>query len=104
MPSGSEVITLKLKEYGEILGTRGLGEQIREKLLASLRSSTDVRVVLDFEGVGVMTQSFGDELFRKLVGHITPAEVGRLEFRGVSKDVLAVLRYSTSKKEPVEPK
>jgi len=102
MPDNN-VTVIRMKEFGEILGTRGLGERVRDQIVSSLHSS-DARIVLDFEGVQVMTQSFGDELFRKLAAQINQEDVARVRARGMSEDVLAVLRYSVSKKEPVTPK
>ena len=99
--SNPEVITMK--EFGEILGTRGIGERVRERIV-SLLQSLDARIILDFEGVQVMTQSFGDELFRKLVAQVSQEEVARLGIANVSEDVRAVIRYSLAKTEPAVPK
>ena len=92
---------IKMKDFGERLGTRGLGERVREKIVVELRSSDTGKIVLDFDGVQVMTQSFGDELFRKLLTEVGQAEASRVGFAKVSDDVRAVLRYSlTTKGEP----
>jgi hypothetical protein len=96
---GGDII--KMKDFGETLGTRGLGERVREKVLAELRSDENMRVVLDFGGVQVMTQSFGDELFRKLLVDVGPEQASRIGFSQVTDDVRAVLRYSlTTRGEP----
>ena len=87
-----------MKGFGEDLGTRALGGQVRKHIVDVLRSSPAM-VLLDFAGVRVMTQSFGDEAFRKLVSEVGQAELSaRLRVRNLSSDVLAVLRYATSSK------
>jgi STAS-like domain of unknown function (DUF4325) len=57
---------LWMKEYGENLGTRALGQIVRSQITDALRTSSE-QIILDFEGIRVMTQSFADELFRKLI-------------------------------------
>jgi hypothetical protein len=95
---------IKMKDFGETLGTRGLGERVREKVIAELRSDANAKIVLDFDGVQVMTQSFGDELFRKLLTEVGQGQASRVGFARVSDDVRAVLRYSlTTKSEPANP-
>ncbi len=97
MPNG--VMTLPMKDYGEILGTRGLGERVRARIIELLRSSAD-RIVLDFQGVRVMTQSFGDEVFRKLSAEVKQDELSRISVHNLSDDVRAVLKYSASRVQP----
>jgi hypothetical protein len=97
----STTSVINMKDFGETLGTRGLGERVREKILAELRSDENVRIVLDFGGVQVMTQSFGDELFRKLLVEVGREQASRIGFGRVTDDVRAVLRYSlTTRSEP----
>jgi hypothetical protein len=98
-----ETTTIKMKGFGSTLGTRGLGARVREHILSSLRSST-AHIVLDFDGVSVMTQSFGDELFRKLVETGPQDEVSRVKVGRMSDDVRAVFRYSLSRGEQPTPK
>ena len=99
----SSVTTIRMKDFGSTLGTRILGTRVRERILTALRSSS-AHLVLDFDGVSVMTQSFGDELFRKLAETATPDEVSRVKVARMSDDVRAVFRYSLSKGESVTPK
>lgn len=99
---GEREMTLRMKDHGEVLGTRALGERVRALIVEALRSAPG-QVVLDFEGVRVMTQSFGDEVFRKLLGEVQRKEAARIVVRKISDDVRSVLRYSTSKAEPAAP-
>jgi hypothetical protein len=55
--------------------------------------------VIDFTGVSVLTQSFADEAFRKLLDEIVESEVARIAVQNLSDDVKAVLRYALSKSE-----
>lgn len=57
--------TFKFREINELLGTRQLGAQVRERLLPLIK--TNDKVVLDFEGVTVVSNSFADECLAKLL-------------------------------------
>ena len=59
------MITFKFKEIGENLGTRQLGAKVREQLLPLI--SANDKVVFDFEGVNVVSNSFADECLAKLL-------------------------------------
>ena len=68
--------TFKFKEINEYLGTRQLGCITREKLLTMLHES-DERIVLDFEGVSVVSNSFSDECLAKLLLEMSFEELKR---------------------------
>lgn len=55
----------KFKDIGEALGTRQLGARVREMLLPLIEAND--KVVLDFEGVSVVSNSFADECLAKLL-------------------------------------
>ena len=57
--------TFRFKDYGEYLGTRQLGEKVRNQLLPLLKA--DERICLDFDGVEVVSNSFADECIAKLL-------------------------------------
>ncbi len=57
--------TFRFREYGEHLGTRQLGERVREQLWPLIQGSE--KVCLDFEGVDVVSNSFADECIAKLL-------------------------------------
>ena len=59
------MVTFKFREVGDALGTRQLGAQVRERLLPLIESND--KVVLDFEGVNVVSNSFADECLAKLL-------------------------------------
>ena len=57
--------TFKFRDFGVNLGTRMLGERVREQLVPLLNEYD--KVTLDFEGVDVVSNSFADECLAKLL-------------------------------------
>lgn len=55
----------KFSDIGENLGTRILGEKVRDQLLPLIMNND--RVILDFSGVNVVSNSFADECLAKLL-------------------------------------
>ena len=83
------------RKYGENLGTRPLGKRVREQLLPMMEQNE--RVVLDFTGVNVVSNSFADECIAKLLLTMPLSELkSRTTFRGLnpiaSESVLTALR------------
>lgn len=69
-------------KIGEYLGTRMLGAKVREELLPVIQ--TNDKVVLDFNGVSVVSNSFADECLAKLLQVYTIDELKRrTTFRGL---------------------
>ena len=58
-------MVFKFSDIGENLGTRILGEKVRNQLLPLIMSND--KVVLDFSGVNVVSNSFADECLAKLL-------------------------------------
>lgn len=89
------MVTFSFREYGENLGTRPLGKRVREQLLRVIEQHE--RVVLDFTGVNVVSNSFADECIAKLLLTMSLADLkSRTTFRGLnpvaSESVLTALR------------
>jgi STAS-like domain of unknown function (DUF4325) len=63
----------RLSEYGRVFSTRPRGKEIREELLESL--ADDDRVVISFDGVARVSQSFSDEFLGALLSDIGPERV-----------------------------
>ena len=77
------MITFKFVTIGENLGTRLLGEKARNMLLPLIQG--DEQVVLDFEGVDVVSNSFVDECLAKLLLVMPLDELKkRTTFRGLN--------------------
>lgn len=75
--------TFKFATIGENLGTRMLGEKVRGMLWPLIQG--DEQVVLDFEGVDVVSNSFADECLAKLLLEMPLEELKRrTTFRGLN--------------------
>lgn len=61
--------TIFFKDISPSLGTRDLGAKIRGSIIENIESNE--KIYLDFEGVGVVTNSFANECFSKLKDIIT---------------------------------
>ena len=78
--------TFKFVTIGENLGTRVLGERVRNMLLPMILGNE--KVVLDFEGVNMVSNSFADECLAKLLLSMPLEELKRrTTFRGVNNFV-----------------
>ena len=69
------MVEFKFIEYGTDFGTRDMGQKLRQKLLALIE--TGEKVVLDFTGVNVVSNSFADECIAKLLLEIPLDELKR---------------------------
>lgn len=56
--------TIKLLQHGKSMGTRELGEKLREAALSIIRSGKDL--LFDFTDIDIISSAFADELFGKL--------------------------------------
>ena len=77
------MVTFRFNEFGQNLGTRQLGAVAREKLLPLLQGNE--RVILDFKGVDVVSNSFADECIAKLLLTMSLTELkAHTTFRGLN--------------------
>ena len=77
------MVIFNFREYGENLGTHPLGKRVRESLQPLIEQND--RVVLDFTGVNVVSNSFADECIAKLLLVMSLAELkSRTTFRGLN--------------------
>ena len=77
------MVDFKFLEYGTDFGTRDMGKKLREKLLPLIQGNE--KVVLDFTGVNVVTNSFADECIAKLLLDMPLDELKhRTTFRGLN--------------------
>ncbi len=89
------MVVFKFADFGAILVTRNLGAHVREKLIDTL-SKAD-KVVLNFDGVEMVGNSFADECLGKLLLDFSLEELQRKTtfhgLEGMSKiSVSAALR------------
>ena len=59
------MVEFKFIQYGTDFGTRDMGQKLRQKLLSLIKGGD--KVVLDFTGVNVVSNSFADECIAKLL-------------------------------------
>lgn len=77
------MVEFKFVDYGTDFGSSYLGQKLREKLLPMIKG--DEKVVLDFTGVNVVSNSFADECIAKLLMEMPLAELKqRTTFRGLN--------------------
>lgn len=76
--------TFEFVTINENLGTRQLGEKVRARLLELIREND--KVILDFSGVNVVSNSFADECLAKLLFTMPLDELKqRTTFRGLNE-------------------
>lgn len=77
------MVEFKFIEYGTDFGTRDMGQKLRQKLLPLIYGNE--RVILDFTGVNVVSNSFADECIAKLLIEMPLDELKkRTTFRGLN--------------------
>lgn len=77
------MVEFKFSQFGTDFGTRDMGAKIREKLRPLL--DKDEKVILDFTGVNVVTNSFADECIAKLLLEMSLEELKKhTTFRGLN--------------------
>lgn len=77
------MVEFKSIDYGTDFGTRDMGQKLRQKLLTLINSGE--KIVLDFTGVNVVSNSFADECIAKLLLEMPLDELKRCTtFRGLN--------------------
>ncbi len=77
------MVSFKFIDYGTDFGTRDMGQKLRQKLLELINSGE--KVVLDFTGVNVVSNSFADECIAKLLIEMPLEDLKRCTtFRGLN--------------------
>lgn len=77
------MVEFKFIEYGTDFGTRDMGQKLRLKLLPLIKGNE--KVVLDFTGVNVVSNSFADECIAKLLLEMPLDELKkRTTFQGLN--------------------
>lgn len=77
------MVEFKFIEYGTDFGSSDMGQKLRQKLLALINEGE--KVVLDFTGVNVVSNTFADECIAKLLLEMPLGELKRCTtFRGLN--------------------
>lgn len=64
-----QIKTIKFREIGASLGTRNLAATLRDDILKDI--DVNDKIVFDFEGVNVISNSFANECFAKMASTIS---------------------------------
>jgi anti-sigma regulatory factor (Ser/Thr protein kinase) len=81
-------LTFKLKNEAASVGSRVAGAPVRQKLLNLIELSPGREIVVDFDGVQIMSSSFADEVFGKIFVALGPVTfVSALHFRNIDATV-----------------
>lgn len=84
---------IKIKRLcGEVLNTRFFGKNLREEIISALSNKSEV--VIDFEDVSSMSQSFADESFGKLAENIGLEDFKtKLKIINVKSEIAKLIKY-----------
>jgi hypothetical protein len=89
--------TVSLFEFGDSLGTRFLGSEVRRLIETHL--AVGESLLVDFSGVTSVTHSFADEVFGELVSVLGLNRFKQaIRFAGVNKDSRAIIRFVISER------
>lgn len=58
-------MTIRFNNFGKSLGTREMGNEIRNEIINCINNGENI--VFDFEGVEILSHSYADEVFGKLL-------------------------------------
>jgi len=82
--------TINFKNFGQHLGTRVLGVEVRNQIIEMLLDSDFV--IFDFEGVETVSNSFADECLAKLLYEFKLTELKRkTKFVNANKFISTVI-------------
>ena len=84
-------MNVMLSEYGKSFATRPRGAEVASLLVDGVRSRGDGHLMVDFEGVAVVSGSFADEFIRRLAAN---TRMFQIYFSGMNADVAARIRWA----------
>jgi hypothetical protein len=69
---------IKLRDEMQTFGNRQTGLEIRQLLINVSKANPGTKIVIDFDGVGLVSSSFADEVFGKLFVAIGPVDFSKV--------------------------
>ncbi len=91
---------IRFKDMANSLGTREVGRSIREKIEHNI--SSGIITTLNLEDVGVVSNSFSDECFAKLLfKHSLPEIKSSIKFKNANPFVAKVIANSFRQRQEV---
>lgn len=105
---GDDNFTLNMREHAHSMGSRQAGEQVRNLLLNLLAGMpAHARLRIDFAGVSIVSSSFADEVFGRVLRQLGPMEfMSRIELVNVDPTVRGLLDRAMTQRflqAPLEP-
>lgn len=92
---GGGCMKIKFCEFNSSLGTRRLGNSIRQSIITNM--GNEEKIIFDFENVELISNSFADECFGKLIDEFGLQHVkGKTTFVNTNGLVSLVLRKAIS--------
>jgi len=94
----TKTIPYRLKDQASGTGTRQSGKRIRNEIL-NLTKESPYRIVIDFDGISVVSSSFADELVGKLVVELGFTEfTQRIQLTGMNDFIAPVMNRSVAQR------
>jgi len=85
---GRPELVFEMKTEASSFGSRLAGTPVRNRLMNLLGMCPEQRVVIDFEGIPLISSSFADEVLGKLFAQLGPVTFSqRLELRNIAPTV-----------------
>ncbi|MDI0267802.1 STAS-like domain-containing protein [Clostridioides difficile] len=82
---------IKFLEFGKSLGTRQLGKKIRTDIINSIKKGD--KVIFDFNGVSIISNSFADECFGKILEEMDlQTLVNNTEFKDTNDNIRIIIK------------
>lgn len=86
-------MVILFKSFGSSLGTREMGAEIRKDLIENIKASS--LVTFDLDGIDVMSNSFADECFAKLLFDFELTELkSKTTFKNVAPFVQKAISFA----------
>lgn len=86
-------MVISFKSFSNSLGTREMGAEIRKDLIENIKANS--LVTFDLEGVDVMSNSFADECFAKLLFDFELTELkSKTTFKNVAPFVQKAISFA----------
>jgi hypothetical protein len=85
-------ITIKLREETDSFGSREVGRLVKNKIDNIMTTSRVRRLVVDFDGVFIISSSFADEVFGRMFAEMGPMDfMTKIEFKNVDSTVRSLI-------------
>lgn len=92
---GAPHTTLRLVDHVVSTGSRDSGRKVANLINNVINMAEDRRVDIDFDGIYIVSSSFADECFGRLIAHVGPSEFfSRISFVNCDPSIRAIIDRS----------